>query len=139
MEDRDGGIFKIRPENEIECQVILETEDDVMSFRSTARFSMLKGTSSKDVEFSFLNELFVLLVSPEEISLSLRDVTSAKIPLRQLENVSRMLAWRDQDVRIRITGDVPDIAPENARSGRRRNTPGQRRCNCDRSATGSGI
>ena len=110
MEGRDGGIFKIRPENEIECQVILETEDDVMSFRSTARFSMLKETSSKDVKFSFLNELFVLLVSPEEISLSLRDVTSAKIPLRQLENVARMLAWRDQDVRIRITGDVPDIA-----------------------------
>ena len=109
LEDHDGGIFRVQPENEIECQVTLESDNDVMSLRSTARFSALKGASSMDVRFSFLNELFVLLVSSEEISLTLRDVTSTKLPLRQLEQLATILAWRDQDVRIRITGDVPDI------------------------------
>ena len=47
MEDRGGGIFRMQPENEIECQVTLETDDYVMSLRSSARVSTLKGFLAK--------------------------------------------------------------------------------------------
>ena len=109
MEDRCGGIFKMQPENDIECQVAMETEDHVMSLLSSTRVSTLKGASPKDVRFSFVNELFVLFLSPEGFTLTIRDVASTKLPLLQLEHLARMLSWHDQDVWIRITGDVPDI------------------------------
>ena len=48
---------------------------------------------------------------------------STKLPLRKLEYLGTMLAWRDQDVRIRIAGDVPDIALKMPLSGKGRNTP----------------
>ena len=60
MEDFDGGILRMQPETEIECDVALETEDHIISLRSKARISSLKGSSPEDLQLSFLNELFIL-------------------------------------------------------------------------------
>lgn len=109
MSDSDGGIFRMQPEKDIECDVALETEDHIISLRSKARISSLKGSSPEDLQLSFLNELFILVVSQDAFSINVRNASSTKLPLWQLEHLARMLAWHEQDVLVRVTGDVPDM------------------------------
>ena len=109
MEDLGGGILRIEPEKKIECNVKLETDDHIISLRSTARISLLKGSSPEDVRFSFINELFIFVISQDAFSLNVRHEPSTRLPIHQIEYLVNMLTWRDQDVRFRVTGDLPDI------------------------------
>lgn len=109
MSDSNSGILRIQPEKEIECGVTLETEDDTISLRSQARMSSLKRSSQEDVELSFLNELFILVVSQDAFSMNIRHESSTELPLWQLEYLTKMLAWHDQEVLLRITGDLPTM------------------------------
>lgn len=111
MDDRDGGILRMQPEIDLRCDVALRTAEQVISFPSSARISTLKGPSPKDVSISFTNELFILLVAGDSVSFSFHETAWKKLPLRVLEHLATMLAWRDRDVQTQVTGDVPDIIP----------------------------
>ena len=109
IENSEGGVFRLRPEKEIECVVSLETEDDVVTTPSKARIAAVPGSSCKDIKLAFLNELFVLVVARDKISLTMGDAWSNELSLLELEQLATLLSWQDQELRVRVTGDVPEI------------------------------
>ena len=109
IESSDGGIFRMQPEKEIECVVSLETEGDVVTISSQARVAAVPQSAWKDIKLAFHNELFILVVARDAISLTVRDVWSKELSLLELEQLSTLLSWQDQEVRLRVTGDVPNM------------------------------
>ena len=109
IENSDGGVFRMRPEKEIECVVSLVTEDDVFTTPSKARIAAVPGSSCNDIKLAFLNDLFVLIIARDKISLTMGDAWSNELSLLELEQLATLLSWEDQEIRVRITGDVPGI------------------------------
>ena len=109
IENCDGGIFRIRPEKELECVVSLETENDVITIPSTARKAVVPGSSCKDIKIAFLNELFILVVTRDKIGLTMGDARSNELSLLELEQLATLLSWQDQEIRVRVKGDLPEI------------------------------
>lgn len=110
IESSDEGTFRMmRPEKEIECVVSLETEDDVVTTSSKARVATVPGSSGKEIKLAFLNELFVLVVARDKISLTVRNGWSNELSLSELEQLATLLSWHNQEVRVRVTGDVPEM------------------------------
>ena len=109
IESSDGGTIRMRLEKEIECVVSLETEDNVVTTSAKARVATVPGSSGKEIKLAFLNELFVLVVARDKISLTVRNGWSNELSLSKLEQLATLLSWHDQEVRVRVTGDVPEM------------------------------
>lgn len=109
IESSDGGTFRMRPEKEIECIVSLGTEDDVVTTSSKARVATVPGSSGKEIKLAFLNELFILVVERNKISLTVRNGWANELSLSELEQLATLLSWHDQEIRVRVTGDVPEM------------------------------
>ena len=102
----ESGILRLEPTRDIECDVTLETKEDVISIPSKARFSVARGKTPEKIKVAFLNDLFHIVVGMDDgIKLNMHDVASKKLSVTQLYQLATMLSWSDQQVHVRVTGD----------------------------------
>ena len=100
------GILRLEPTRDIDCDVTLETNEDVVSMPSKARFSVARGKAPDKIKVAFLNDLFHIVVGLDDgIKLTMHDVASTKLSVTELYQLATMLSWNDQQVHVRVTGD----------------------------------
>ena len=114
VEKSEKATLRMQPKKDIECVVVLETDHDTISMSSTVRLARAPGLEPGGVKLAFHNELFVLVMSTkggswDEVAYSIHDVRRKPLPIRVLENLATMLSWDNQDARVRVTGDLPDL------------------------------
>lgn len=109
FEGLDGGTFRMQPEKERKCVVSLEAGDDVVAISSTMRVAAVPGVSGNVGRLAFRNEVFVLVVGKDKVRLTMHDAWSKELSLLDLEGLARLLSWHEQEIRVRVTGDVPEM------------------------------
>ena len=99
----------MKPAREAECVLTLRTRDDVISIPSKARISVAHGSAPGEIKLAFVSELFALVVSMDEIKLTLRAIGSTRLPIERLGQLATLLSWAEEELRIEATGDaVPE-------------------------------
>ena len=106
----EPAIFTMKPQHEVERAVTLETKDGLMVVPSVARMSVTGARSPELGKLAFVNDLFALVVSTGSgVELKLRAKGGTKLGLERLAQLATMLSWREEEVKIGITGvDTPE-------------------------------
>ena len=113
VDHRNGGEFRLSPEREDECELTLETSDEVVSIPSKIRFPQVPGIPPEKQKVAVINNLFTLVVASEEITLRFQNLWFQKLPIEQLEQLARVLSWNDQKIRVCVAGSgLPPLALE---------------------------
>ena len=103
------GVFKMKPEREVECTVTLKTKDDLLAIPSTVRTSEVSARAGQDKK-ALVNELFALVVSSDGVEFRTLASWTTNLGLERLADFATILSWDGEEVRISVSGkDVPDL------------------------------